>query len=146
METSIFEAHYKDYCHQIAALNFSSMKDTLGLELRGQEAIVPFLDTHYIVSDKGIADEFGNRPNYMVCVIISKYLLLCPDTPVVDKEWATLKDFRKMSQSANLNIFSSETERPIVKLFSSNVRLVFCKYSKDGEKKNLKKVNLMLDI
>jgi len=71
MEANIFETHYEDYCRQIAELNFSSIKDTLGIEFQGKEAIIPFLGEDYIVSNKGIADASGNRPNYMVCVILS---------------------------------------------------------------------------
>lgn len=105
MEATIFETHYKEYCRQIAELDFSSIKDILGIELRGRDAVIPFFGEDYIVSHTGIADESGNRPNYMVCVILSKYLLLCPDAPVVNREWSALKDFHKMSQFTNLNFF-----------------------------------------
>ena len=121
MEATIFETHYEDYCRQIAELDLSSIKCTLGIELQGQEAIIPFLSEKYIISNTGIADEFGNRPHYMICVILSKYLLLCPDVPVVNKEWSALKDFRKMSQFTNLNVFTSDTERPIIKRFSGRI-------------------------
>ncbi|MFA5906724.1 MAG: DUF3786 domain-containing protein [Desulfobacula sp.] len=121
MEATIFETHYKEYCRQIAELDFSSIKDILGIELRGRDAVIPFFGDDYIVSDTGIADESGNRPNYMVCVILSKYLLLCPGAPVVNKEWSALKDFHKMSQFTNLNFFTSDTEGPIVKRFSGRI-------------------------
>lgn len=118
VETTVFETHYENYIRQIANLDFSSIKNTLGIELRGQEIIIPFFSEKYIVSRTGITDEFGNRPDYMVCVILSKYLLLCPDAPVVNKEWSALKDFHKMSQFTNLNVFTSDAERPIVESFS----------------------------
>ena len=121
METNIFETHYEDYCRQIADLNFLSIKDTLGIELRGQKAIIPFLSEYYTVSGKGITDALGNRPDYMVCVIFFKYLLLCPDAPVVNREWAALKDFHSLSQFANTNVFTSDTEKPIVKQFSGRL-------------------------
>ena len=121
MEANIFNTHYEDYCRQIAELDFSSIKDTLGIKSQDKEAIIPFLGEDYIISNKGIEDEFGNRPNYMVCVILSKYLLLCPDAPIVNKEWTALKDFRKLSQFTNLNVFTSDTERPIVKRFSGQL-------------------------
>ena len=121
MEANIFNTHYEDYCRQIAELDFSSIKDTLGIEFQGKEALIPFLGEDYIVSNKGITDESGSRPNYMVCVILSKYLLLCPAAPVVSKEWTALKDFRKLSQFTNLNVFTSDTEKPIVKRFSSQL-------------------------
>ena len=121
METTVFETHYEDYCRQIAELDFSSIKDTLGIEIRGQEAIVPFLGEDYIVSNKGVVDKFGDRPDYMVCVIIAKYLLLCHDALVENKEWSALKDFHKVSQFTNLNVFTSDAERPIIKSFSGRI-------------------------
>ena len=121
MEANIFNTYYEDYCRQIDELDFLSIKDTLGIEFQGKEALIPFLGEDYIVSNKGIADASGNRPNYMVCVILSKYLLLCPDAPVVSKEWTALKDFRKMSQSTNFNVFTSDTEKLIVKRFSGRL-------------------------
>jgi hypothetical protein len=121
MEETIFETHYKDYCRQIAELDFSSIKNILGIETRDREAMVPFFGEKYIVSNSGIADESGNRLDYMVCVILFKYLLLCPDTPVVKKDWCSLKDFHKMSQFTNFNVFTSDTERPIVERFSGRI-------------------------
>jgi len=121
MDVTIFETHYEDYCRQIAKLDFSSIKDILDIELNGQNAIIPFFDEKYIVSKTGIANEFGNRPSYGVCVILSKYLLLCPVAPVVNKEWSALKDFHKKAQFINLNVFTSDVEQPIIKIFSGRV-------------------------
>lgn len=121
MESSVFETHYENYLRQIATLDFSSIKTTLGIELRGQEAIIPFFGEDYMVSNTGIADASGKRPDYMICVILSKYLLLCPGAPVVNKAWSALKDFHKMSQFTNLNVFTSDAEQPIVKGFSGRV-------------------------
>lgn len=81
MEAGIFETHYKEYCRRITQLYFPSIKDILGIELRGTKAVIPFFGEDYSVSATGIADEYGNRPNYGVCVILSKYLLLCPGNP-----------------------------------------------------------------
>lgn len=121
MEATVFETHYEDYCRQINALDLLSIKDILGIEIRGQEAFVPFLGEEYTVSNNGIADKFGHRPDYMVCVILAKYLLLCPDAPIVNKEWSALKDFHKVSQFTNLNVFTSDAERPISKIFSGRI-------------------------
>ena len=51
----------------------------------------------------------------------AKYLLLCPDAPVVNKEWSALKDFHKVSQFTNLNVFTSDAEQPIIKSFSGRI-------------------------
>jgi hypothetical protein len=121
MDANIFVTHYEDYCRQIADLDFSSIKEILGIKIQGKEAIIPFLGEDYTVSGEGVTDASGNQPNYMVCVILSKYLLLCPDALVVSKEWTALKDFHKVSQFTNLNLFTSDAEKPIVKRFSGQI-------------------------
>lgn len=122
MESTVFEKNYENYLRQTTELDFPSIKDTLGIELRGQDAIVPFLGEDYMVSNTGIADTSGQRPDYMICVILAKYLLLCPGMPVMNNEWAALKDFHKMSQFTNLNVFTSDAEQPIVRDFSGRVK------------------------
>jgi hypothetical protein len=134
METNIFETHYDDYCSQVSGLDFSSISNTLGIEFRNNEAIIPFLDKEYIVSDKGVTDASGRQPNYMVCVILFKYLLLCPEAPNMNREWAALKDLHKLSQSANLSVFTSETEKPIVKKFSGRMNVLLDASQKLGGK------------
>ena len=105
----------------IADLDFLSIKDTLDIELSGHNAIIPFFGENYIVSKSGITDMSGNRPAYGICVILSKYLLLCPKAPVDNKEWSSLKDFHKNSQFTNFNVFSSDAERPIIQVFSGRI-------------------------
>ena len=36
--------------------------------------MIPFFNNNYFISKEGIVDESGTRPDYMVCVILSKYL------------------------------------------------------------------------
>jgi len=52
--------------------------------------IIPFFGEKYIISKRGIADESGNRPDYGVCVILSRYLLLCPATKKIFNNSCTL--------------------------------------------------------
>ena len=121
MEAPIFETNYKNYISQIAKLDFSTMKDTLGIQLHGQKAVIPFLGEDYFVSHTGIVDTAGNRPDYGICVILSKYLILCPEAPVTNNAWSTLKDFHKRSQFTNINVFKSDAEQPITKNFSGRL-------------------------
>ncbi|WDP90234.1 MAG: DUF3786 domain-containing protein [Desulfobacter sp.] len=119
MSTVFHEDHYKDYCHQISKLDILSIKDTLGVEVRDESIVVPLLGEEYLVSGKGIADKSGNRPGYMVCVVLAKYLLLCPKAPSVNEEWTTLTDLN--SQFTNINVFKSDAERPILQNFTGKI-------------------------
>lgn len=119
MDSTIFETHYEDYCQQISKLNFSTIKDILGIEIHDDNVIIPFFGHKYFVSHSGIKDSSGNRPDYVICVILSKYLLLCPNKePEGNEGWSSLKDFHKRSQLTNFNVFKSDAEQPIIKSFS----------------------------
>jgi hypothetical protein len=119
--SEIFEKNYMEYCAQIANLNFTSLKEKLGIEQDGNQIIIPFFDNDYFVSKEGIVDESGTRPAYVVCVILSKYLLLCPELSHNDTDWVSFKDFKKTSHFLNVNYFSSDTEKPIVQHFSGRL-------------------------
>ncbi len=101
--SEIFEKHYRDYCQQIGKVDFVAIKDKLGVQYDGDQLIVPFYNGRYVVSKDGIADSSGNRPDYMLCVIIAKYILLCPDELHQEAEWVSFKDLRKSSHFLNLN-------------------------------------------
>ena len=116
--SEIFEKNYMEYCAQIADLDFSSLKETLGIKIDGDQIIIPFFDNDYFVSKEGILDESGTRANYVVCVILSKYLLLCPESSHDDSDWVSFKDFKKTSHFLNVNYFASDTEKPIAQHFS----------------------------
>ena len=119
--SEIFEKNYLEYCAQIANIDFTSLKETLGITQDGDQMIIPFFNNNYFVSKEGIADESGTRPAYMICVILSKYLLLCPKSSHDDTEWVSFKDFKKTSHFLNLNYFTSDTEKTIVKHFSGRL-------------------------
>ena len=77
-DSEIFEKYYNDYCGQLAKINFGSIEDRLGLTHDDDRILLSFFNRYYAVSGNGIFDASGNRPEYGVCVIIAKYILLCP--------------------------------------------------------------------
>lgn len=116
--SEIFEKHYEDYCKQIAELNLESIQDILGIEVKNGKAAIPFLYENYTVSGEGIEDSARQRPSYTLCVVLAKYLLLCPDQLHLDTTWASVTDFKKNSYSTNVNFFASGTIQAILKPFS----------------------------
>jgi hypothetical protein len=120
-DSEIFEKHYSNYCAQIAKIDLESIKDRLGMRNDGEQMLVSFFNEDYLVSGSGIFDASGNRPDYGVCVIIAKYILLCPDRSYHDAEWVSFKDFKKASHFTNVNFFASDTERAIARDFSGRL-------------------------
>jgi len=116
--SSVFETHYKDYCRQISVLDFASIADTLGIEQQCDQVRIRFFNRDYWVSRDGIRDASNNRPDYGVCVILAKYILLCPEQIHHDPQWVSFKDFKKNAAFTNINFFTSDTEHAILKHFS----------------------------
>lgn len=131
-KSEIFEKNYMEYCAQIADLDFTSLKEKLGLEQDGNQIMIPFFDHDYFVSKKGIVNKSGARPSYMVCVILSKYLLLCPESAHYDTDWVSFKDFKKTSPFLNLNYLASDTVKPIVESFSGRLNALSMACEKFG--------------
>jgi hypothetical protein len=118
-KSSVFEETYINYLAQIGRLDFKKIADQLGAEMVGDELIIPFFGKPHRISAEGIIDPSGNRPNFSVCVILFKYLLLCPGHDPVENEWVSFKDFRDSSPFAGS--FINYTEAPTAKYFSGRV-------------------------
>ncbi|MBW2642816.1 MAG: DUF3786 domain-containing protein [Deltaproteobacteria bacterium] len=119
--SDVFEKNYQEYCAQMKKIDFRSIKNELGIVHDGDRIFIPFFNNRYLVSNNGIVDESGNRPDYMIFVILAKYILLCPDKSHYDKKWVSFKDFKRASHFTNVNYFSSDTERAIEKHFSGKL-------------------------
>ena len=138
-DSNIFEKHYENYIRQISEMDVTNLNDILGIEYDGDQMIVPFFDGKYSVSKNGIIDDSGNRPNYMVCVILAKYVLLAPDHAHDDPAWVSFKDFRQTSHFLNVNYFKNDTERALAKTFSKrkNALITACEnlggHNQDGQ-------------
>jgi hypothetical protein len=118
----IFETNYTDYCREISKCDFDVAAKILKVELKGDGVIIRFINHNYQVSGRGIQDESGRRPDYGLCVILAKYLLLCPDRIHEDLQWASFKDFKKDAGFINGNFFTSDTEMAILNYFSGNIQ------------------------
>lgn len=117
----VFEENYAHYCRQLAASDLMSVKDRLGADEDGSRLRIRFFNRDYWISGSGIADASGNRPDYMTCVILAQYVLLCPDRVHQDPGWASFKDFKRASHFTNVNFFASGTEQVLVKSFAGRL-------------------------
>lgn len=118
--TSVFEETYKNYLAQIAELDFARIAERLGAEMRGDEMIIPFFGNPHRVSNRGLSDPSGNRPDFTVSVVLFKYLLLCPDDDPVEDDWVSFKDFKDAAPFAGS--FVNYTEAPLAKYFSGRLK------------------------
>ena len=119
-KSSVFEETYHNYLAQISELDFKKIAERLGAELDGDELIIPVFGKLMRISASAISGPSGSRPNFSVCVILFKYLLMCPDYDPVEKDWVSFKDFRDSAPFAGA--FVNYTEAPLAKYFSRRVK------------------------
>jgi hypothetical protein len=121
-QSHIFDKIYRQYCDQIAKVDFESIRNILGIGYGDNGSLcIPFFNKRHLVSRNGIKDVQGNRANSVVSTILSQYVLLCPDEMHLNPEWVSFKDFKRASYSTVAIGFSSESERVIKKHFSGRL-------------------------
>ena len=118
-KSKIFEQTYEDYLSQIAGLDFNFIADTLGVKVDGDDVIIPFFGKRYRVSKKAITDPDGKQPQLSICVILCKYLLMCPLIEPLGGNWMAFKDFKDAAPL--VNAFSNTVAGPMAETFSGRV-------------------------
>ena len=119
-KSSVFEETYTNYLARIGRLDFKRIADRLGAEMVGEELIIPFFGKPIRVSTAGISEPPGGRPNFSVCVVLFKYLLLCPGHDPAGNDWVSFKDFKDSAPFAGA--FFNYTEIPLAKYFSGRLK------------------------
>ncbi len=93
-DETIFEKTYKDYLGQIKDIHFESVAPILGAEVEKDSVTIRVFNNRYRVSPEGITGPSGRRPSYDICVMLSKYLLLCPAAAPNGGDWVTFKGLK----------------------------------------------------
>jgi len=93
-KSGIFEKTYKDYLRQLSEMNYLTKAEILGAEISGKNLIIPFYGKSYNISDSGITDSGGRQANFAICVVLCKYIILCPDEIPVEGKWVTYREFK----------------------------------------------------
>ena len=118
--SSVFEETYQNYLSRIAQLNFAKIADRLGAQRAGEDLIIPFFGKPHRISFSGISAPSGSRPNFSVCVVLFKHLLLCPDRDPPGNDWVSFRDFKDSAPFAGA--FVNYTEAPMARYFSGRLK------------------------
>lgn len=91
---TVFETTYADYLAQLQTLSFARLARNLDLTLTDTTLTIPFFTDLFTVTPEGIRDQDGKRPDFDICIILFKYLLLCQDNPPQNTNWVTFRDIK----------------------------------------------------
>lgn len=115
----VFDQTYENYLSQISKLDFNFIAPTLGAKVAGDDIVIPFFGESYRISPQGIADSSGKKPPLSICVILCKYLLMCPLIEPLGGNWMAFKDFKDAAPL--VHAFSNTVNRSIAESFSGRI-------------------------
>jgi hypothetical protein len=115
-EETVFDRTYKNYLEQLREISFESIAQNLGATIENNSLKITLFKNDYKVSVEKITGPSGKKPSHDICVILSKYILLCPDKPPQDNDWVSFRDFKDAGPL--VNYFSHDIERAIASYFS----------------------------
>jgi len=122
-KSPVFERHYQDYLKRLKSLDFESIALKLGGQMHktqwGNSLTLPFFGNSYEISCQGITGPEGEKPGYDICIILCRYLLMCPATMPHEPQWVA---FRDLKDSGPLTVyFRDNVEQAIAAQFSENL-------------------------
>jgi len=119
---SVFKKNYRSYLRQLNDVDLSLCESVLGITVDEDitTARIHFFETLYRVSQFGVVDELDQCPDYGICVILLKYLLMCPQHVPLEEDWVTFRDFADSGQTQNAGL-SDYASNAISKRYAGNL-------------------------
>jgi len=114
--SAAFEETYRGYLARIATADLSAARARLGAEAGADGLVVPLFGEPHRVGPAGVFGPDGRRPHLSVCVILCRYVLLCPPSAPTGGDWASFKDFRDAAPL--VASFANTVERAIAHAFT----------------------------
>ena len=93
-KAKIFDQTYEAYLKQLSGIDFQEKAEILGAEISGENLIIPFYGEPFEISVSGITDSRASQANFAVCVLLCRYILLCPQQIPPDGHWVTYREFK----------------------------------------------------
>jgi len=116
---SVFKKTYEKYLAQVDGIDFNLVKQKLGAEVEKNKIIIPLFGKPYKVSGAGISDPNGKQPMLDICVILCKYILLCPQIPPKGQDWVSFRDLKDSGPLTSY--FVNDVERAIAIQFNGKL-------------------------
>ena len=116
---SVYNQTYRYYLEQLKTMRFAGKEDLLGITVADDAVAVPYFGQPIRLTTDGLIDASGHRPDFADCVVVCRYLIMCPPVAPQPKEWVAYRDF---PDAGPLTVFWADTvEGAIVKTFSGHV-------------------------
>ena len=118
-ENPVFKRTYQDYLLKLQQLDFPEVARRLGVKFVDNALHIPFFNRMYRLSADGIINPSGAIASFDVCVILFKYVTMCPEAIPQDKAWASYKDFPDAAPL--VNTFRNRAEGGVTDRFAGKL-------------------------
>lgn len=119
---SVYHETYHYYLDQLTSIRFEGKEEVLGITLDGDAVVVPYFGQSIRLTADGLKNEAGRRPDFSDCVVVCRYLIMCPLFEPKQKEWAAYREF---PDAGPLTVFWTDTvEGPLARTFSGCVMVL----------------------
>jgi len=116
---SVYDETYRNYLEQLRTRNFEGKEAVLGVAVEGETVVVPYFNASFRLTADGLKDDSGRRPDFSACVMVCRYLLMCPSFEPSQKAWVAYRDF---PDAGPLTVFWADTvEAPLARTFAGKV-------------------------
>jgi len=115
----VFKQTYQNYLSRIREVDAKPLAIKLGVHADHGAITVPLFGRPHTIYDNKISDPEGKRPPFDICIILCKYILLCPERLTGQKEWTAYRDFKDAGPLTTY--FSNDVENAISGHFSGKL-------------------------
>jgi len=116
---SVYDRTYGQYLDQLKAMTFEGKETVLGIALDGDGVVVPYFGRPIRLTADGLKDEQGKRPDFSDCVVVCRYLIMCPPFEPKPRQWVAYRDF---PDAGPLTVFWADAvEGILTKTFTGNL-------------------------
>jgi hypothetical protein len=113
---TVYDETYRRYLDRLRTMRFDGKASVLGITLAGTDVTLPYFGRTIRLTPGGLEDEAGRRPEFADCVVICRYLIMCPAFEPKNTSWVAFRDF---PDAGPLTVFWANTvEGTVAKTFA----------------------------
>ncbi len=118
----VFAKNYRQYLGRLAEIELAPRAGMLDISVQDGTARIPFFGKSFLVDPERITDDDGDQAPYDACVVLFRYLLMCPKRLPTEDAWTAYRDFK---DSGPLTVFFADTvEGAIASAFTGRLALL----------------------
>ena len=100
-------------------MNLRPAEMKIGIHVEDGAITIPLFGQLYTIYENSISGPSDRKPSFDICIILCKYILLCPESLSDQKEWTAFRDFRDAGPLTTY--FSNDVNRAISGHFSGKI-------------------------